>query len=197
MADWDERYSLGEHATSEPSRLLVRVARGLAPGRALDIACGAGRHAVFLAEHGWQVTAVDSSSVGIRLTEQRARERGVTVDARVADLERGEFSIDPEAYDLIIIFYYLQHDLWPQIRAGVRPGGLVVAAIHLIDESADTRPMNPAFLLQPEELRAEFSDWDIKHYHETLLQDDDPGQHQRRTAEIVASKNGKAVDSSQ
>ena len=189
MADWDERYRRGEHATTEPSRLLVRAARGLAPGRALDIACGTGRHAVFLAGLGWQVTAVDSSSVGIEMTQGRAGERGVTVDARIADLERGEFCIEPEAYDLIAVFYYLQRDLWPQIRAGVRPGGVVVAAIHLIDESPDARPMNPAFLLQPEELRAEFRDWEITHYHETQLQDDDPGEHHRRTAEIIASKN--------
>jgi tellurite methyltransferase len=189
VADWDERYSCGEHATQQPSQLLVRVARDLAPGRALDLACGAGRHAVFLAERGWQVTAVDSSVVGIQMTTGRARERGVTVDARVADLERGEFCIDPEAYDLIAVFYYLQRDLWPRIRAGVRPGGVVVAAIHLIDEGTDTQPMNPAFLLQPEELRTEFRAWEITHYHETQLHDDDPGEHHRRTAEIVARKN--------
>ena len=189
MADWDERYRRGEHATTEPSRLLVRATRGLAPGRALDIACGTGRHAIFLAGLGWQVTAVDSSSVGIEMTAGRARESGVTVDARVADLERGEFRIDPEAYDLIAVFYYLQRDLWPHIRAGVRRGGVVVAAIHLIDESPDARPMNPAFLLQPEELRAEFREWEITHYHESQLHDDDPGEHHRRTAEIIASKN--------
>jgi SAM-dependent methyltransferase len=167
----------------------VRAVRGLAPGRALDIACGTGRHAVFLAALGWQVTAVDSSRVGIEITEKRARERGHAVDARVADLERGEFSIEPEAYDLIAVFYYLQRDLWPQIRAGVRRGGRVVAAIHLIDESPEVRPMNPAFLLQPEELRTEFHGWEIMHYHETQLQDDDPGEHHRRTAEIIAIKN--------
>ena len=166
----------------------MRVAETRAPGRALDIACGTGRHAVFLAALGWQVTAVDSSSVGIEITQQRARERGVTVDARVADLESGEFHIEPEAYDLITVFYYLQRDLWPQIRAGVRPAGLVVAAIHLIDENTDTQTMNPAFLLQPEELRTEFRAWKIKHYHETQLHDDDPGKHHRRTAEIVAIK---------
>jgi tellurite methyltransferase len=188
VADWDERYRQGLHATGEPSRLLVRVAEELTPGRAMDVACGVGRHAVFLAERGWQVTAVDASRVGIEITRERARERGVRVDARVADLERGHFVIDAEGYDLICVFYYLQRDLWPQIRAGLRPGGTLVAAIHLHDDGADAQQGNPDFLLQPEELRAEFNNWEITHYYETQLTDDDPGEHHRRTAEIVAKK---------
>ena len=188
MADWDERYSRGEHATTKPSRLLVRVAESLQPGRALDVACGTGRHAIFLAERGWHVTAVDASRVGIEITESRARMRGVTVDARVADLERGHFVIDAQSYDLICVFYYLQRDLWPRLRAGVRRGGTLVAGIHLIDESPEAQPANPAFLLQPDELRAEFRGWEITHYHETQLLDDDPGEHHRRTAEIIAIK---------
>ena len=191
MPDWDERYRRGEHASIAPSRLLVRVADMLATNggrRALDIACGAGRHAIFLAERGWQVTAVDASPVGIELTKQRARERGVTVETIVANLERGEFTITPDAYDLICVFYYLQRNLFPHIRAGVHPGGTVVAAIHLTDESPDARPMNPAFLLQPGELSAEFQRWEITHYHESQLLDDDPGEHHRRTAEIIAQR---------
>ena len=71
MADWDERYRRGEHATPEPHTLLVRAMETLAPGRALDLACGAGRHALFLAERGWEVIAVDASRVAIE-TNSRA-----------------------------------------------------------------------------------------------------------------------------
>lgn len=188
MADWNERYSRCEHATLEPNPLLVRAASALKPGRALDIACGAGRHALHLARTGWKVTAVDASSVGVEITAARARELGVGVDARVADLERGEFEIEREAYDLIAVFYYLQRNLWPELRAGLRPGGTLVAAIHLVDEDPANQGGNPDFLLQPGELRAEFDGWNIEHYHETLLNDDDPGEHHRRTAEIVARK---------
>ncbi len=185
MADWDERYSRGEHIINEPLPLLARVVETLAPGRALDVACGAGRHAVFLAERGWQVTAVDASRVGIELTKARTRERGVSVDARVADLERGEFVIEPEAYDLICVCYYLQRDLFPNIRAGVRIGGMVIAVIHMVDDAPDAKPMNPAFLLQPGELRTEFRGWEILH--------DDEGRatetgHQHASAEIVARR---------
>jgi SAM-dependent methyltransferase len=188
MADWDERYRRGEHASDEPGRLLVRAVENLPPGSALDIACGAGRHALYLAARGWRVVAVDASRVGIELTRERARRRGVEVETHVADLERGEFPVEREAYDLICVFYYLQRDLFAQIRAGVRAGGAVVAAIHLMDVDAEVQTMNPAFLLQPSELRAEFSGWQIEHYHETQLTDDDAGEHQRRTAEIIAIK---------
>jgi SAM-dependent methyltransferase len=185
MANWDERYSRGEHVSNEPLTLLARVVETLVPGRALDVACGAGRHAIFLAERGWQVTAVDASRVGIELAKARARKQGVSVDARVADLERGEFVIEPEGYDLICVCYYLQRDLFPQIRAGVRPGDLVIAALHMVDDSPEIKPMNPAFLLQPGELRAEFRGWEILHDYEG---DSTESGHQRASAEIVARR---------
>ncbi len=185
MADWNERYSRGEHIIKEPLPLLVRAASELKPGRALDLACGAGRHAIFLAGRGWRVTAVDASGVGIELAEVSARERGVEVDWRVIDLEGGRFEIEAEAYDLIGVFYYLQRDLFPQIRAGVSPGGVVVAAIHTADESPGLKPMNPEFLLRPGELRAEFHGWEILHDYEGAPTE---GGHRRRTAEIVARK---------
>lgn len=185
MADWNERYSKGEHIIAEPMPLLVRIAEGLAPGRALDLACGPGRHAIFLAERGWRVTAVDASRVGIELLQRRAVERGVEVDARVADLERGEFEIGAEAYDLIGVFYYLQRDLFPRIRAGVPPGGVVVAAIHMTDENPEVQPMNEDYLLQPGELRAQFRGWEIMHDYEGTSTE---GGHRRRTAELAARK---------
>ena len=117
VADWNERYSRGEQIIKEPMPLLVRAARTLKPGRALDLACGKGRHAIFLAEHGWQVTAVDASHVGIELARAAARTHNVEVDWRVADLEQGRFEIEAEAYDLIGVFYYLPRNLFPQIRA--------------------------------------------------------------------------------
>jgi tellurite methyltransferase len=185
VADWNERYSSGEQILKEPQPLLMRVAGELEPGRALDLACGAGRHAVFLAERGWQVTAVDASIAGIELARNEASKRGLNVDWRVADLERDEFEIEAEGYDLVALFYYLQRDLFPRIRGGVRRGGTIVAAIHMVDQAPDMRPPNPAFLLRPGELREEFSGWEILHYYEGAPTE---GGHQRRTAEIVAGK---------
>src|SRR3712207_2825358 len=98
---WDERYASGKYSASEPHRLLVSLVERLKPGKALDLACGAGRHALFLAENGWRVTAIDNSAVGLEIAERRAREKGVRADFRLADLEKGEFSIEENAYDPI------------------------------------------------------------------------------------------------
>src|SRR5918911_675704 len=83
VADWNERYSRGEHTIKEPMPLLIRVADTLKPGRALDLACGTGRHAIFLAERGWQVVAVDASHVGIEIAKALASVHKVEVDWRV------------------------------------------------------------------------------------------------------------------
>jgi SAM-dependent methyltransferase len=185
MADWNERYKRGEHANEAPHPLVLRAAAWLAPGRALDVACGAGRHALLLAERGWRVTAVDASSVAIEILQQRAAERGVSVDARVADLERGEFVIEPDAYDLIVVTCYLQRDLFPALRAGVKVGGVVVAVIAMIDDDPQVKPMNPAFLLKPGELRAEFADWELLHDFEGRPR---AQSGLRKMAEVVAQR---------
>lgn len=154
------------------------------PGRALDLACGTGRHALFLAKLGWQVTAVDASPVAIELLRQRAAELRVSIQTAVADLESGAFVIEPDRYDLICDFFYLQRDLFPGIRAGIRPGGLFVATIHMRDEAAGVKPMRPQFLLGEGELRREFENWDVVSYSERKP---DAG-HSRRVARIVARK---------
>jgi tellurite methyltransferase len=184
VPDWDERYRGGEHTTAEPSALLRTAIAGRTPGRALDLACGAGRNALYLAESGWKVTAVDGSRVAIEMLTARALERGVTVEALVADLEAAEFQIEPDAYDLICDFQYLQRDLLPAIRAGVKPGGIVVAEIHLNDGKPNVNPTNPRFLLERSELRKIFSDWKIEHYEERA---DEDGHH-HDAAHLIARK---------
>ena len=177
MTSWDERYRSGERIDSEPAPVLVRAAQLLPPGAALDLACGTGRHALYLAERGWRVTAVDASAVAIQMLAGRSP----TIDARVVDLEAW-FSIEPDSFDLICDLYYLQRSLFPQLRAGVRPGGLAVCAIHLVSDAPGIQPMNPAYLLEPGELRGFFAGW-------TLLHDYEGGQpHRRPVAEIIAQR---------
>src|SRR5882724_2695030 len=104
---WEERYRL-EDFDPEPAALVVETAKAVTPGKALDLACGAGRNALWLAEQGWSVTAVDGAPAAIEIVRKKASERGLTVDARVADLEKREYRIAPAAWDLITICYYLQ-----------------------------------------------------------------------------------------
>jgi SAM-dependent methyltransferase len=185
VADWNERYRKGEHSPIEPHQLLVRASQSLAPGKALDVACGAGRHAIYLAAAGWLVTAVDASPVGIEVTRHRAAEHGVMIEAVTADLEQGQFIIRPDAYDLICIFYYLQRDLFPELKAGLRAGGTFVGAIHIVGDDPEGHSMNPDFLLNPGELKSTFAGWHVDHYDEGRR---DSADHKHRDAEIIARK---------
>jgi SAM-dependent methyltransferase len=155
MTRWDERYRRGQHLDSKPSALVIAAASLLPPGRALDLACGPGRNAVYLASRGWRVTAVDSSPVALGLLKERAAAAGVEIDAVLADLEAGGFTPGAEAYDLVCVIRYLQRDLFSAIRASVRPGGLAAA------EALLEGPHNPAYLAAPGELRAHFAGWEI------------------------------------
>jgi len=105
--------------SSEPAPELTRVLDAVSPGRALDLACGSGRHARWLAARGWDVTAVDvdiniESLPGVRCVK--------------ADLELKQFFIEPNAWDLIVCWLYWQSDLLPDIAAGLRAGGIVALA---------------------------------------------------------------------
>ena len=172
--NWDEYYRIAENLDFTPAPLLVEVADLLPPGDALDLACGHGRNALYLARVGWKVTAVDSSRVALGLLGQRAA--GLPIEAVGADLERHEFVIAPSAYDLVCDFFYLQRDLFPALRQGVRPGGVFAGAIHLFDESHPS-----AFAIHPGELRAAFDGWKILYYSEGA-----EAGHRRRAARILA-----------
>src|SRR5262249_11307830 len=135
------------------------------------------RNAIFLAGLGWDVVAVDSSREAVRIVRERSAAAALRVDARVADLEARDFAIEPAGYDLICDFFYLQRDLFRNIREGVRAGGLVTAEIHL----QDGQPHR--FVLEPGELRREFEGWKILYYSEAVR----AGQT-RQSAAIVARR---------
>jgi SAM-dependent methyltransferase len=185
LSEWDERYRSRdrprEDFASEPLALVVRFAKTLTRGRALDLACGTGRNAIWLAQQGWDVAAVDGASVAIESLNLRAQENRVEVNAQVADLEAGEFQIEPGAWDLICICYYLQRDLFESAKHGLAPGGVLISVVHL---SENNEPATEHRLL-PGQLFEYFCDMEILHYFEGLP--DDPIHH-RAVAEIVARK---------
>ena len=166
MKDWDTRYKTRGAASGLPAEFLTEAVKDSKPGHALDLACGAGSNAVFLASRGWQVTGVDASSEGLKIAKARATALGLEIDLIKADLETGRFQIAQQSYDLIIDFFYLHRALWPVIRSGLKIGGLFVAEIHLQDMTPGIKPMNPEFLLAPGELLSEFRDWKIENYSE-------------------------------
>lgn len=159
---WDERYREGRVADRPPSPVLVEAAALLMPGDALDLACGLGRHALYLASQGWRVVAVDAVA---RVIEPLAAIPGIA--AITADLEAAEFRFEAEGYHLICLVQYLQWNLLPKIRMALRPGGLLALEAALEDPRPGIRAMNPAFLSRPGRWREEFADWEIVLYEET------------------------------
>jgi len=153
-----------------PTPLLVETAQELPPGRALDLACGNGRNAAWLAEHGWKVTAVDRSPVAIP-----------AVDTHVADLEKHEFPIGEASWDLIVVSLYLQRDLFEPIKRGLKPGGIAIVIVLMMEPGRE----QSLFRVRPGELAKYFEGWEILHYYEGKSSD---WEHHRSVAEIVATK---------
>jgi SAM-dependent methyltransferase len=138
-----------------PSAWLVENLDLIPPGGAvLDVASGSGRHAVFLAERGWRVHAVDNDAVALALLEQVGRVRRVgEITTECVDLERGDASFGQGGYDAVIVFNYLHRALMPAIVRAVRPGGgVLVYETFTAGQALRGRPRNPDFLLQEGEL---------------------------------------------
>lgn len=121
-------------------------------GTALDVACGSGRHALWLASRGMTADAVDRDPHAIDLLTGEARRRGLAVRARVMDLERGDDTIAPDSYDVIAVFHYLHRPLFPALVAALKMGGLLVYETFTRAQAARGKPTNPAFLLEAGEL---------------------------------------------
>ena len=117
---WNRRYAARELVwTATPNRFLVAETEELPPGRVLDLACGEGRNAVWLAERGWRATGVDFSDVALEKARALAAERGVEAEWVVGDLS--SYRPEPQAFDLAILFYL-------QVPAPVRRAAVQAAA---------------------------------------------------------------------
>ncbi len=160
---WNERYATAEYVwKDDPNIFLVEEIDGLTPGRALDLACGEGRNAVWLAEHGWTPTGVDFSDVGLEKGRRMAAERGVDVEWICADATT--WQSPDEGYDLAIVFYLqLPDDQRRQAitRAGraLAPAGtlLVVAHDRLNLTDGVGGPSDPSVLYSPADVLADLA----------------------------------------
>lgn len=167
--------------TIGPARFLVENVDLLPRGRALDVAMGYGRNAVFLARAGFEVEGVDISPEATAGALKAAKEAGVRLTVRVADLEGG-YSIEPGAYDLIICFNYLHRPLIPEIKEGLHCSGMVVYETFIVDQARFGRPRNTDHLLEHNELLDLFRDFRCLRYHEGLM------ETRRAVAGIIAEK---------
>lgn len=122
-------------------------------GDALDLACGSGRHALWLAARGLTIRAIDRDPEALRFLEREAALRKVRVHAEVMDLESDSVVFGSAAYDLVVVFHYLHRPLFPALIEGLRPGGVLVYETFTRAQAARGKPTNPAFLLRNGELR--------------------------------------------
>jgi tellurite methyltransferase len=135
----------------QPAQFLVENIDLLPRGRALDIAMGNGRNAIYLAKMGFEVEGVDISLEAVEEALERAQEEGVSIKTRVEDLEKIPY-IEEETYDLVICFNYLQRSLMPQIKNWVKFGGMLVYETFIVDQVQFGKPQNPDYLLRHNEL---------------------------------------------
>ena len=170
--EWDERYRQGRGMPEEPSALLVENRALLPPkGRALDIATGSGRNALYLASLGFRVTGVDVSRVAVALCREKADRLGLTVETVVADLEGYRLPVD--TYDLVINFHYLQRSLAGPIVQALKQGGVLFFESFTVDQlQYGYGPKDPAFLVLPGELREMFAGLETLLYHEGVVEGD-------------------------
>jgi tellurite methyltransferase len=139
--------------TGQPASWLTQHRHLLpAAGTALDVACGRGRNALWLAEHGLNVQAIDRNADVITALDEAARQRNLPVHARVLDLESGVPEIGRDAFDVIVVIHYLHRPLFPALVAALKPGGLLFYETFTRAQAARGKPTNPAFLLEPGEL---------------------------------------------
>jgi tellurite methyltransferase len=169
---WDRQY-LTSDGREKPAAFITEILDDghwdIAPGRALDIACGTGRNALFLADKGFTVTAVDISRVGLEHGARRATERSLSISWQQADLE--SFHLPHAAYDLIVNINFLQRPLIPQIKSALIPGGHVIFETYLIEQPAIGHPKNPNYLLAHNELLEHFCDFHVLCYREGKFAD--------------------------
>ena len=156
-SEWDTRFRGGDHSEAAPDPFLLSIREffDLVPdgAAALDLACGAGRHAAWLAEQGFRVTALDFSSVALAKTQLLATQRGVSIECRQVDLESPGVELGREAYDLICGFFFLHRPLFPALREALRPGGLLVYKTYTVDQLRyPGRPRHRMHLLEHNEL---------------------------------------------
>ncbi|MFO7772894.1 MAG: class I SAM-dependent methyltransferase [Dehalococcoidia bacterium] len=152
----------------EPSQFLIENTGLLPRGRALDVAMGGGRNAVYLAKLGFEVEGVDSSPEAIEEALALAREQGVFIKTRVEDLEKIPY-FEEGAYDLVICFNYLQRSLMPQMKNWVKPGGMLVYETFIVDHVLFGKPRNPDYLLRHNELLHIFGDFRVLRYREGIF----------------------------
>jgi len=148
-------------------------------GRALDLAGGAGRHAIWMVKQGWDVTLIDISETGVEQARQNAGPLASHIHFVVDDLTH--FKAAQTHFDVVMAFFYLQREIFPELLTAVRPGGLLVYKTYTRAQAELPRgPKDPEHLLDPGELLQLAAGLKVLHYREEVAE--------KATAELVARR---------
>jgi 2-polyprenyl-3-methyl-5-hydroxy-6-metoxy-1,4-benzoquinol methylase len=159
---WDTKYGTEAYIFGKaPVPFLTQNIHLLPKGKALDIAMGEGRNGVYLATQGFEVVGLDISEKGLAKAHQLAKQNKVKIVTRVVDLENHQ--LEKNAYDVILLMYYMQRDLWPQINNALKPGGMAIIETYNVDHLKHQK-FNPKWLLKSNELLDAFKDMKIIRY---------------------------------
>ncbi len=172
-ATWDRRYRDGSYQPrSSPFSLLEQMIDRVPRGRALDVACGGGRNALFLAAHGYEVEAVDGSPEALRLAEERAHAQGLAVRWIEADLD--DYVPAHGGYAVIVNCFYLNRPLLKRLAGALADDGYIFVEQHL--HTPLPVPGNREWRLEPNELLRTLDGLRIVRYEEAVGKDEDPSR---------------------
>lgn len=169
---WDERYADAARPwTRTPSSTVTTALSDLLPGRAVDVAAGTGRHALWLAQRGWQVTAVDFSAIGIAQGRAQAYDRGLAVEWVVGDVQQWAPGQPPD----LVLAAHVQLGIagFRRCAGWLAPGGRLVVVGHALRNLHEgvSGPRDPALLHTPEALREAANDLEVERLEEVTRPD--------------------------
>ncbi|NWG01731.1 MAG: methyltransferase domain-containing protein [Syntrophaceae bacterium] len=183
---WNKRFGRREFAFGKkPNPFLKKHIHLLPRGKALDMATGEGRNAVFLAQNGFEVDAVDISEKGLKKAKKLAREQGVKINTYPVDLDR--YRIEKDRYHLIANFYFLKRRLIPRMKKGLKKGGRVVFETYILEHRTlgTSGPKHAKYFLRSNELLHLFRDFRILFYREGIFR---IGGKRKAIASLIAEK---------
>lgn len=178
---WNRKYREGAYADRlNPSAFLVECLPSLTtdsePRRGVDIACGLGRNALYLARLGWEVDAIDVSEVALDKLAEAATQESIAIKCVAADLGADPAAVERAAgdpYDLALVIRYANLSLIRLLPGAIRPGGYVMVEKHLVTEADVVGPRDPRFRARPGELEQAATGFEILEYREGVVEDPD------------------------
>ncbi|MFB6235911.1 MAG: class I SAM-dependent methyltransferase [Halopenitus sp.] len=196
MTSWDERFRDGAYPERpEPSPVLRHYVDSISddpgPGRALDVATGTGRNAVFLAAQGYEVDALDSSAEGLRIAREHADARDVASDCNWIQADATEYAYPENEYDVVTISFFKSLDRLADVKASLAPGGLLFYHQHLrSSDPLESGPSTDRYRFAANELLRACLDLTVLHYEEGTRTED--GRTGARALIVARNSTGGA-----